>query len=132
VLTGCFLDIPTRPSFRPSASQPSQMGNFKHQSFRNSERDREDGQDRLRNVSISGPARIQLPTSCSFLKNTTVIVSTWLTIYVPRSETRFLIYRLVIADSLSRLLHLTLAQATKEKVGKKEEASPVKTGDVVS
>jgi hypothetical protein len=55
-------DMPSRPSFRTALSQPSQMGNFKHHSLRNPERDRErdrdvdkdrdrDGQERLRNLS---------------------------------------------------------------------------------
>ena len=45
------LDTPSRPSFRATVSQPSQMGNFKHQSLR-SDRDR-DERDRegIRNVS---------------------------------------------------------------------------------
>ncbi|KAJ7666420.1 hypothetical protein B0H17DRAFT_1336307 [Mycena rosella] len=53
----------TRPSFRSTLSQPSQMGNFKHQSLRDRDRDREgdkdrerdirdkEGQERLRNLS---------------------------------------------------------------------------------
>ena len=54
----------TRPSFRSGLSQPSQMGNFRHQSIRTTdrtgekelERERErdlrdrEGQERLRNV----------------------------------------------------------------------------------
>ena len=44
-----FLELPARPSFRSSLTQPSQMGNFKHQSLR-AEADRE-GQERLRNAS---------------------------------------------------------------------------------
>ncbi|KAK7058811.1 hypothetical protein VNI00_001435 [Paramarasmius palmivorus] len=49
-------DLPSRPSFRSTASQPSQMGNFKHQSMRSSDRDRDfdrdrEGQERLRNLS---------------------------------------------------------------------------------
>ncbi|KAJ7071543.1 hypothetical protein C8F01DRAFT_439119 [Mycena amicta] len=53
----------SRPSFRSTLSQPSQMGNFKHQSLRERERDRDadkererdlrdkEGQERLRNLS---------------------------------------------------------------------------------
>ncbi|KAF7306671.1 hypothetical protein MIND_00458700 [Mycena indigotica] len=53
----------SRPSFRSTLSQPSQMGNFKHQSLRDRERDRDadkererdlrdkEGQERLRNLS---------------------------------------------------------------------------------
>jgi hypothetical protein len=54
------------PSFRSSHTQPSQMGNFKHQSLRTSDRDRDkdidkdrerdmrekEGQERLRNVGF--------------------------------------------------------------------------------
>ncbi|KAG7099382.1 hypothetical protein E1B28_001237 [Marasmius oreades] len=54
-------DLPPRPSFRSTASQPSQMGNFKHQSLRSSDRDldRDREGERLRNfdrdrLSISG------------------------------------------------------------------------------
>ncbi|KAJ7169578.1 hypothetical protein C8R46DRAFT_202098 [Mycena filopes] len=55
----------TRPTFRSTLSQPSQMGNFKHQSLRDRDRDRDrdgdkdrerdirdkEGQERLRNLS---------------------------------------------------------------------------------
>ncbi|CCM00939.1 uncharacterized protein FIBRA_02986 [Fibroporia radiculosa] len=55
----------SRPSFRSTLSQPSQMGNFRHQSIRTSERERDrdserererdlrdkEGQERLRNLS---------------------------------------------------------------------------------
>ncbi|KAF9270385.1 hypothetical protein L218DRAFT_993006 [Marasmius fiardii PR-910] len=46
-------DLPPRPSFRSTASQPSQMGNFKHQSLRSSDRDldRDREGERLRNLS---------------------------------------------------------------------------------
>jgi zinc finger CCCH domain-containing protein 13 len=59
------LDVPPRPSFRGALTQPSQMGNFKHQSLRSTDRgdrdkdgDKErerdirdkEGQERLRNV----------------------------------------------------------------------------------
>lgn len=58
------LDAPQRPSFRSTLSQPSQMGNFRHQSIRTTERDRDrdgdrerdrdkEGQERLRNVMFS-------------------------------------------------------------------------------
>ncbi|KAJ3776927.1 hypothetical protein FB446DRAFT_233186 [Lentinula raphanica] len=44
-------ELPSRPSFRSSMSQPSQMGNFKHQSMRSTDRELErEGQERLRNV----------------------------------------------------------------------------------
>lgn len=60
-------DAPARPSFRSTLSQPSQMGNFRHQSIRTTERDRDrdaererqrderdrEGQERLRNVRSS-------------------------------------------------------------------------------
>ncbi|RDB29623.1 hypothetical protein Hypma_015351 [Hypsizygus marmoreus] len=36
----------SRPSFRPTLSQPSQMGNFKHQSLRASDRDKDRDRDR--------------------------------------------------------------------------------------
>ncbi|KAF9068054.1 hypothetical protein BDP27DRAFT_1403472 [Rhodocollybia butyracea] len=45
-------ELPARPSFRSSLSQPSQMGNFKHQSLRTNDRDTDrEGQERLRNLS---------------------------------------------------------------------------------
>jgi zinc finger CCCH domain-containing protein 13 len=62
VVTCCTSDAPTRPSFRSSLSQPSQMGNFRHQSLRTADRERDsererqreerdrEGQERLRNV----------------------------------------------------------------------------------
>lgn len=57
-------DPSSKPTFRSALSQPSQMGNFKHQPLRGSERERDlnkererdlrdkDGQDRLRSVSV--------------------------------------------------------------------------------
>jgi hypothetical protein len=63
-----LLETPSRATFRSTVSQPSQMGNFKHQSLRASDRDRDrdrdkdgekdrerdirdkEGQERLRNV----------------------------------------------------------------------------------
>ena len=58
----------TRPAYRSTLSQPSQMGSFKHQSIRTGDRERErdrdpdkdrerdlrekEGQERLRNVSF--------------------------------------------------------------------------------
>ena len=39
-------DTPSRPSFRTTLSQPSQMGNFKHQSLRPNDRDRDRDRDR--------------------------------------------------------------------------------------
>ena len=64
-LTTLSADLPPRATFRSTLSQPSQMGNFKHQSIRTSERERDkdadrdrerdlrdkEGQERLRNVS---------------------------------------------------------------------------------
>ncbi|KAF8634004.1 hypothetical protein AX15_001178 [Amanita polypyramis BW_CC] len=56
-------DASSRPSFRSAVSQPSQMGNFKHQSLRTGDRDNKDrdrdgdrdrdkeGQERLRHLS---------------------------------------------------------------------------------
>ena len=58
-------DLPPRTTFRSTLSQPSQMGNFKHQSIRTSDRERDkdadrdrerdlrdkEGQERLRSVS---------------------------------------------------------------------------------
>ncbi|KAI0936239.1 hypothetical protein AcV5_004428 [Taiwanofungus camphoratus] len=58
-------DTPSRPSFRSTLSQPSQMGNFRHQSLRTNDRDKDrdverererdlrdkEGQERLRNLS---------------------------------------------------------------------------------
>ncbi|KAH9175419.1 hypothetical protein EDB89DRAFT_2066762 [Lactarius sanguifluus] len=58
-------DLPPRATFRSTLSQPSQMGNFKHQSIRTSEREKDkdtdrdrerdlrdkEGQERLRNLS---------------------------------------------------------------------------------
>ncbi|KAJ6574803.1 hypothetical protein B0H19DRAFT_613675 [Mycena capillaripes] len=40
----------TRPTFRSTLSQPSQMGNFKHQSLRDRDRDRDGDKDRERNI----------------------------------------------------------------------------------
>lgn len=65
ILSALYADT-TRQSFRSGLSQPSQMGNFRHQSIRTTDRtgdkdlDRErerdlrdrEGQERLRNVSI--------------------------------------------------------------------------------
>jgi hypothetical protein len=59
-------DPPPRATFRSTLSLPSQMGNFKHQPARTTDRDRDrdvdkererdirdrEGQERLRNVSI--------------------------------------------------------------------------------
>jgi hypothetical protein len=58
-------ELPSRATFRSTSSQPSQMGNFKHQSIRSSEREKDkdadrdrerdlrdkEGQERLRSVS---------------------------------------------------------------------------------
>ncbi|KAJ7130057.1 hypothetical protein C8R43DRAFT_1134020 [Mycena crocata] len=40
----------TRPTFRSTLSQPSQMGNFKHQSLRDRDRDRDGDKDRERDI----------------------------------------------------------------------------------
>ncbi|PPQ71757.1 hypothetical protein CVT26_007598 [Gymnopilus dilepis] len=60
-------DLPARPTFRTALTQPSQMGNFKHQSLRASDRDRDrereregdkerdrdkDGHERLRHAKL--------------------------------------------------------------------------------
>ena len=68
-----LLDAPSRPTFRSGLTQPSQMGNFKHQSLRANDRDKErdrdrdgekererdirdkEGQERLRHVRLSIP-----------------------------------------------------------------------------
>ncbi|KAL0950976.1 hypothetical protein HGRIS_007724 [Hohenbuehelia grisea] len=51
-------DVSSRTGFRSTLAQPSQMGNFKHQSLRTADRDRDrdtdrdrDGHERLRNLS---------------------------------------------------------------------------------
>jgi hypothetical protein len=63
--TTSSADLPPRATFRSTLSQPSQMGNFKHQSIRSSEREKDkdvdrererdlrdkEGQERLRSVS---------------------------------------------------------------------------------
>lgn len=64
------VDPPARPSFRGTTTQPSQMGNFKHQSIRSTDRNDRDkdgekererdmrdkeGQERLRNVCFVVP-----------------------------------------------------------------------------
>ncbi|KAF9458197.1 hypothetical protein BDZ94DRAFT_1271270 [Collybia nuda] len=43
-------ELPPRPSFRSTLSQPSQMGNFKHQSLRPNDRDRDGEKDRQRDI----------------------------------------------------------------------------------
>lgn len=80
-------DAPQRPSFRSTLTQPSQMGNFRHQSIRNTERDRDrdgdkdrdrdkEGQERLRNVRILWSTHNLLThLFSSFPINMTVIVS---------------------------------------------------------
>jgi zinc finger CCCH domain-containing protein 13 len=64
-LTTSSAELPPRASFRSTLTQPSQMGNFKHQSIRSSEREKDkdadrdrerdlrdkEGQERLRSVS---------------------------------------------------------------------------------
>ena len=74
------IDAPARPSFRATLSQPSQMGNFRHQSLRTTERERDadrerqrderdrEGQERLRNVRVFSDARTanaQMPMKLS-------------------------------------------------------------------
>lgn len=44
------LDASSRPSFRSTLSQPSQMGNFKHQSLRSGDRERDGDRDRDREI----------------------------------------------------------------------------------
>ncbi|TFK40998.1 hypothetical protein BDQ12DRAFT_678720 [Crucibulum laeve] len=73
-------DVPSRPTFRTTMSQPSQMGNFKHQSLRATDRERErerdtdkdrerdirdkEGQERLRHLSDKYDRdRLALPTA---------------------------------------------------------------------
>lgn len=70
-------DASSRPSFRSTLSQPSQMGNFKHQSLRDRDKDREkdgekererekDGHERLRHLSDKYDRdRLALPMSNS-------------------------------------------------------------------
>lgn len=85
-----YLDTPSRPSYRGALAQPSQMGNFKHQSLRSvdrgdrdkdgeKERERDirdkEGQDRLRHVSfkiLSRPSHTEY--SPSYPTSMTVIV----------------------------------------------------------
>lgn len=64
-LTTSSAELAPRTSFRSTLTQPSQMGNFKHQSIRSSEREKDkdvdrdrerdlrdkEGQERLRSVS---------------------------------------------------------------------------------
>lgn len=45
------LDGTTRPQFRSALSQPSQMGNFRHQPLRTSDRDKDRDTD-LRSVRL--------------------------------------------------------------------------------
>lgn len=67
--TPLSVEAHSRPTYRAALSQPSQMGNFKHQSMRSNDRDREhpdkdrdrdmrdkDGQERLRHVLSSLPS----------------------------------------------------------------------------
>lgn len=42
------LELPARPAFRTTLSQPSQMGNFRHQSIRTTERDKDKDIDKER------------------------------------------------------------------------------------
>lgn len=79
-----------RPSFRSSLSQPSQMGNFRHQSLRTTERERDrdtererqrderdrEGQERLRNVRpASTNTALLIHNRPSFQTSTIVTVS---------------------------------------------------------
>ncbi|KAF7436983.1 hypothetical protein PC9H_003817 [Pleurotus ostreatus] len=59
-------DTTARPSFRSALTQPSQMGNFKHQSLRAPDRDRDtrdfrdkEGHEHLRNVPLDWSAKQQ-------------------------------------------------------------------------
>ena len=45
-----FPEAPSRPSFRSTLTQPSQMGNFKHQSLRDRDKDRDGERDRERDL----------------------------------------------------------------------------------
>ena len=68
------VDASSRPPFRSTLSQPSQMGNFRHQSLRTTDRDKDrdvdrdkerdlrdkEGQERLRNVSPDSVIRSHL------------------------------------------------------------------------
>jgi hypothetical protein len=76
----------TRPSFRTSLTQPSQMGNFRHQSTRTSDRDREKDADKEkdRDRDTKDGLRSVSPISCvtfffsyvnSFPINLTVIIA---------------------------------------------------------
>ncbi|KAJ7597206.1 hypothetical protein C8J56DRAFT_1159161 [Mycena floridula] len=66
-------ELPARPSFRTALTQPSQMGNFKHQSLRTNDRDGDrdkerdirdkEGQERLRNLSDKYDRERALPLS---------------------------------------------------------------------
>ncbi|KAH8120141.1 hypothetical protein DFH11DRAFT_1558531 [Phellopilus nigrolimitatus] len=69
-------DGSTRPPFRSTLSQPSQMGNFKHQPLRASDRDRDRDTERdLRSLSDKYDRergrgdRIGLPTNSTLLRN---------------------------------------------------------------
>ena len=71
VINPSLAENSTARNFRTTLAQPSQMGNFRHQSTRTTERDREkgsgedreakDGQERLRSVCVT-------PASLTFMK----------------------------------------------------------------
>lgn len=85
-----FVETSTRPPFRSTMTQPSQMGNFKHQSIRGNDRDRDregdkdrerdirdkEGQERLRSVGRSSRLHSFMFSLCraSFPTDMTVIV----------------------------------------------------------
>lgn len=89
LLTTLSADLPQRATFRSTLSQPSQMGNFKHQSIRTSERERDkdadrdrerdlrdkEGQERLRSVGPLFHSRSPSDSSFSFPISTTEIAS---------------------------------------------------------
>ncbi|KDQ63788.1 hypothetical protein JAAARDRAFT_29835 [Jaapia argillacea MUCL 33604] len=69
-------ELPTRPQFRSALSQPSQMGNFKHQSIRAGDRDRDRETDKerdkegLRNLSDKFDRdRLALPATSTIVRN---------------------------------------------------------------
>ncbi|KAI0793417.1 hypothetical protein C8Q75DRAFT_750127 [Abortiporus biennis] len=77
-------DAPSRPTFRSTLSQPSQMGNFRHQSIRTADRDKDkdldrererdirdkEGQERLRSLSDKYDRdRLALSSAATALRN---------------------------------------------------------------
>lgn len=69
-------DAPARPQFRSTLSQPSQMGNFKHQSLRTGDRDRDRDTDKerdkegIRNLSDKFDRdRLAQPSNSTLVRN---------------------------------------------------------------